>query len=152
MEDRRTVLVAVDHSEASERVVRFVNRFFAGLGVEIVGINVGELAAAWIPMGLAAGATSYWPAIGALPQVDEGARDERLREAAATVASSGLNDDDVVVDLGDPVTLICQAAIDHHADLVVVGDSHKSAWRRLLEGSVHTEIERRAACPVLVVP
>ena len=74
---RRQMLVAVDESDASERVVSFVDEFFAGLDVEVVGIRC--------------------------------------------------------------------------VDLIVVGDNHKTEWR-LLEGSVASDVQRRAPCPVLAVP
>lgn len=148
----RTVLVAVDDSEASERVVRFVNGFFTGLDVEVIGINVGREPAIWMPTGLAAGAFFAWPYLGDLPMPSPAERDDSLREAARAVEDSGLVDDDVIAELGDPVAHICEAATDQRADVIVVGDNHKSAWRRLLEGSVSTGVQRDAPCPVLVVP
>lgn len=148
----RTVLVAVDDSEASERVVRFVNAFFAGLDVEVIGINVGREPVTWWPLGFAAGAYFAWPPPGDMPMPTPEDRENSLREAVRTVESSGLVDDDVIVELGDPVSHICDAAAEHHADVIVVGDNHKSAWRRLLEGSVSTDVQRDAPCPVLIVP
>jgi len=147
----RTVLVAVDESDASHRVVTFVNAFFHGLGVEVIGINVGHEPASWIPTGLAAGGYFYWPYVGESPAPAR--RDhEDLREAAETIEASGLIDDGVVVELGDPAEHIRSAAIEHRADLIVIGDSHKSGWRRFLEGSVTSDLQSQAPCPVLVVP
>lgn len=148
----RVVLVAVDDSAGSERVVAFVNEFFGGLDVEVIGINVGHEPAAWIPMGLGAGADFYWPYVGEPPVPTRTDYEQSLREAADRVESSGLDDDELVAELGDPVAHICQAASEHQADLLVVGDNHKSGWRRLLEGSVTSDLQRHARCPVLVVP
>lgn len=148
----RVVLVAVEHTDDSGRVVTFVNEFFGGLDVEVIGINVGHEPAAWIPTGLAAGAYFYWPYLGELPVPSRSAYEESLREAAETVESSGLDDDEVVAELGDPVVHICHAVSERQADLIVVGDNHKSGWRRLLEGSVTSDLQRHAPCPVLVVP
>jgi len=146
------VLVAVDDSDASERVVTFVNEFFAGLDVDVVGINVGHGPAVWIPTGLGVGASFYWPYMGELPVPDEDDFAASRQEAVRTVEASGLIDDEVVAELGDPVTHICDIAVERGVELIVVGDNHKTGWRRLLEGSVTSDVQRRAPCPVLVVP
>jgi nucleotide-binding universal stress UspA family protein len=146
------VLVAVDDSNASERVVTFVNEFFASLDVQIVGMNVGTTAAAWMPTGLESGGAFVWPYVPNPPAPTEEDLELAVHDAAETVESSGLIDDEVVAEIGDPVTAITKVAIERGADLIVVGDRHKSGWRRLLEGSVTDEIRREAPCPVLVVP
>lgn len=148
---RRTVVVAVDGSEASERVVAFVNEFFGGLEVEVIGINVGPGPAAWLPRGLVAGTYFYWPYVSApaVPTSDD--YEDSLRDAVHTVEASGLIDDQVVAEVGEPVAHILNVVNERGADLVVVGDNHKSAWRRLFEGSVSSDLRRQAPCPVLVV-
>ena len=148
---RRTVLVAVDDSDGSERVVRFVNRFFRGLDVKVIGINVGREPAVWTASDIGTETFLVWPPHDQ-PMPTRRDYDASLRKAARTVEVSGLRDDEVLSDLGDPVEHICGAAIKHRADLIVVGDNHKSAWRRLAEGSVTAGLQRRAPCPVLVVP
>lgn len=37
-------------------------------------------------------------------------------------------------------------------DLIVIGSSGKSAWRRLFGGSVSEKVAREAPCPVLIAP
>ncbi|MBI5088500.1 MAG: universal stress protein [Actinobacteria bacterium] len=146
------MLVAVDDSHASRRVVSFVNAFFAGLDVEVIGICVGAEPAAWIPGGLTAGASFYWPYMGELPVPTSEDRADAIRAAERLVEASGLRDDEVIAELGDPVLQLCNAAVEHTADLIVVGDNHKRGWRRLLEGSVTTDLQHQAPCPVLIVP
>lgn len=148
----RQVLVAVDESEASERVVTFVNEFFAGLDVGIIGVNVGNELALWMPDGPGGGASFAWPYMGNIGVPTEDDYVEHREVAAHRVEASGLVDDEVVAELGDPVVHICAVAAERDVDLVVVGDNHKSGWRRLLEGSVTSEVQRRAPCPVLIVP
>jgi nucleotide-binding universal stress UspA family protein len=149
---RRTVLVALDDSGAPERVVAFVNGFFTGLDVTVIGINVGTEPAAWIPTGLGAGAYFYWPNVGTTPVPTRDDYEASRRQAQQVVEGSGLIDDAVIAELGDPGEVVCKAAADHTADLLVVGDNHKNAWHRLLEGSVSATLQRDAPCPVLVVP
>jgi nucleotide-binding universal stress UspA family protein len=57
-----------------------------------------------------------------------------------------------VVSAGDTAYAICAEAIRHHADVIVMGDSEKGWFRRLLEGSEMDHVVRHAPCPVLVVP
>jgi nucleotide-binding universal stress UspA family protein len=149
----RTILVGVDDSEASRRVVSFVNSFFGGLDVKVIGMNVGALPITFLPGGAGEGAAFAWPAATVVADAT-GAVDvePQLAAAAETVESSGLVEDEVVTAVGDPAARLCKAAVEHGADLIVVGDSHKGAFRRLLEGSVERQVQRDAPCPVLVVP
>jgi nucleotide-binding universal stress UspA family protein len=149
---RRTVLVAVDDRPPSERVVSFVNFFFAGLEVQVIGLNVGSRRVAWMPQSAGLGGPFYWPLVNSPPDPSGEDLDRAIDEAARTVEASGLEEDEVVAELGDPVTQICDTAIERAADLIVVGDSHKGVWQRLLEGSTVDEVRRQAPCPVLVVP
>jgi nucleotide-binding universal stress UspA family protein len=74
------------------------------------------------------------------------------QRAEEKLQSSGLSADTTVVDVGDPVVRICEAARTQHADLIVVGDSHRSTWARLLRGDLVDDVRHAAPCPVLVVP
>ena len=47
---------------------------------------------------------------------------------------------------------IAQTAQRHKADLIIVGSHHHSAFYNLLVGSVTSDIQKSATCPVLVVP
>jgi nucleotide-binding universal stress UspA family protein len=68
------------------------------------------------------------------------------------VEESGLETDDTLLEVGDPVTAISEAAEDRDVDLVVVGASDKGWWSRLLEGSVTAGVLKESRRPVLVVP
>ena len=59
-EGRRSALVAVDETEASARVVEFVNDFFAGLDVDIVGSNGGRGAVQGPVPAVPSGRSSDW--------------------------------------------------------------------------------------------
>jgi nucleotide-binding universal stress UspA family protein len=54
-------------------------------------------------------------------------------------------------EFGNPVELVCQAAIREHSDLIVTGSRGHSAFSTLLLGSVSEGIVRHGPCPVLVV-
>ena len=52
---------------------------------------------------------------------------------------------------GHPTDAIIDAANDHDADLIVVGSRGEGATKRLLHGSVSTNVLHHAPCDVLVV-
>jgi nucleotide-binding universal stress UspA family protein len=74
--------------------------------------------------------------------------DADLQERAR---SAGVPDAEVETSIGDPVTLIAQAAEEHDVDVVVVGSHDKSALRRLIDPSVASGVVRATHRPVLVV-
>lgn len=53
---------------------------------------------------------------------------------------------------GDPADTILEATAAEGADLIVMGSRARTNLRRLLLGSVSSEVARRAECEVLVVP
>lgn len=58
---------------------------------------------------------------------------------------------ELTVLFGDPGRAICNYALDHSADLIVVPSHGRSGFTRLLLGSVAERIVRHAPCPVLVL-
>lgn len=160
----RRVLVAIDGSDATHRVVDFVNDFFRSNGgaadVEVIGVNVGLVDTApptgfVIPDGAMFGMAYPWyydrPSAEwaeASAREDEQAR----REAAAVVAESGLEDAQALGRLGEPADTIVRVADEQDVDLIVVGDNHRGALQRLLTPSTSREVVKRSERPVLVVP
>ena len=47
---------------------------------------------------------------------------------------------------------ICDYAVKHDVDLIVIGTHGRTGVSRLLIGSVAEKVVRHASCPVLVVP
>ena len=150
-ERRRRVLVAVDGSDASQGVARFVNEFFGELPVEVTGINVGPAPLAWGPAPIAPGALYAWHVSPPVASTGEEDREVLTDAAERIIERSGLEADERVAELGDPVDLITRAALDHDVDLIVVGSSHKNLLERFLSGSVSQDLARDAPVPVLVV-
>ncbi|MEO0324979.1 MAG: universal stress protein, partial [Myxococcota bacterium] len=58
----------------------------------------------------------------------------------------------VLVAAGDPGRLLPRLAVEHRADLLVVGTHRGGALSRLLLGSTAERVLRDAPVPVLVVP
>lgn len=88
-------------------------------------------------------------------EILDGLRDDTELEAMASkVADETLAPDhtrSVVVEHGDPATVICRVATEIDADLIVVGTGDRSWLDRLLEPSVSREVSTAAPCSVLVV-
>jgi nucleotide-binding universal stress UspA family protein len=59
--EMRQILVAMDDSEASERVADFVNRFFDGFDASTTAVNVGTATLGWGPYPAATGSLYPWP-------------------------------------------------------------------------------------------
>lgn len=151
--------MAVDDTAASQRAAAFVNDFFGGLEVEVLGMHVGHVPVSWIPPGVAMGSVFAWPyPVVADPLLAPGDDDDDSRRAAAareaeeTVHASGLRDDETIVEFGDPAEAIRSAAVDRGVDLIVVGSHHKGGLQRLLTGSVVADLQRECPCPLVVVP
>lgn len=65
--------------------------------------------------------------------------------------AAGVPDPEALVDVGDPASIVCQAARLHGIDIIVVGSHDKSALRRLFDPSVAAGVGRGTDLPVLVV-
>ncbi|MCA9624115.1 MAG: universal stress protein [Myxococcales bacterium] len=52
--------------------------------------------------------------------------------------------------LGDPAKVLEQLAVDHDANVIIVGTHQQSAMRRLMKGSVAHTLLNEAPCPVMV--
>jgi nucleotide-binding universal stress UspA family protein len=53
---------------------------------------------------------------------------------------------------GDPAEAILDASHSEDADVIVLGSRPRLNVRRLILGSVSSEVARRATCDVIVVP
>jgi nucleotide-binding universal stress UspA family protein len=81
---------------------------------------------------------------------DEAARGEALGEARKYLEGRGV--EGVYVEgVGNPADVMVQEAEDSGADLIVVGTRGLNAAKRLVLGSVSTNVVHHAPCDVLVV-
>ncbi len=160
----RKVLVAIDGSEATHRVVGFVNDFFRNGGsddIEVIGVNIGMADTApptgfILPDGAMFGMAYPWyydrPG-SEWAEATAKEEEQAQRKAATVVAESGLEDAQAVGRLGgEPADTIVRVADEQDVDLIVVGDNHRGALQRLLTPSTSREVVKRSERPVLVVP
>jgi len=138
------VLLAVDESAASAQAARRASILF-GASAEFLVIRVSEVPGLWAahPFGVAAPLTAdEWQS---LVEPDEEEIRRRVEEA-------GVAEAEVLVEIGDPVSQICDAAEEHDVDVIVVGSHHRGFLERLLSPSVSGGVVRTSHRPVLVVP
>jgi nucleotide-binding universal stress UspA family protein len=151
---QKKILLAVDESEASVQAAHFIEQFFTGLPVEILAVNVAPGAVQWLTPVVGFGGVTPW----AYPPAFSGEEMDRIRDDERALATETLhevapaNAADTIVQFGDPVLAILDAAREHQVDLIAVGSHHKSMFARLLQGSVSEDLVRRSPVPVLVIP
>lgn len=153
------VLVAIDETDASQRVAGFVNDFFHRPDVEVIGLNVARGTVPWLPPMVGWGGAWVWsaypyPYTPVEPGRASGEEAETVEEIGArAVEESGLEAAETVVDDGmDPADAILSVADERGADLIVIGTGHKGLLERMLVPSVSQKVLRHADRPVLVVP
>jgi nucleotide-binding universal stress UspA family protein len=84
--------------------------------------------------------------------IDDPTRTEHAAEALRQkLAEHGLAGVGVEVRFGDPGHEIAAYAEEVHAELIVLSSHGRSAWTRLLIGSVADRVLHLAHCPVLVL-
>lgn len=102
-----------------------------------------------VPVGFAAGDAS--PA-GTLPRgssLDDLA--EHARDAGqALLERAGIDANQVIVVVGEPVAELNRVAATHDAALIVVGSHRRGAFATALSGNVSHALARSGACPVLI--
>jgi nucleotide-binding universal stress UspA family protein len=136
------VLVALDDSVISVRAAREASRLFPT--ADFLVINVNRRPAPWIAPGPFGAVQpimlSDIPPIG----LDED-------ELAALAETAGIEDPETITVIGDPASLICDAAELHDVDVVVVGSHDRKVLRRLIDPSVAQAVVQGTYRPVLVV-
>ena len=75
---------------------------------------------------------------------------DRLRRYAAIANTDGVTAEFRQL-IGDPAAVICKAAQDWNADLILIGSRGRKGLTELVLGSVSNEVMHKAPCSVLVM-
>jgi nucleotide-binding universal stress UspA family protein len=137
----KTILFATDFSDASELPLEYARSLAVRFGARLQLLHVLEEP---FPMG----SEVY---VAELPEFRErrmADAQQRLGEIMGRVAELDVTSEVLV---GSPARQIVQAALDNHADLIVMGTHGRGAVAHLLMGSVAERVVRTAPCPVLTV-
>ena len=140
------ILIALDESSVSARAARVATQLFAA-DAEFLVINVARVPAPWV------GAAAYG-VVAPMPSIDPAAfepDDSSESDLMARAEELGVPAAEAITEAGDPVAVICAAAEEHGADVVVVGSHDKNALQRLVDPSVAAGVVRGTHLPVLIV-
>ena len=147
-----TVLLALDETDASHLAALTATTLF-GPGADYIAVHAEDSQIRPIVWGPVFGYP--YPAVTAdrlhEPEQRQLAVAEARQVAAQEAAALGI-DATPVGEVGNPVAAIERAAIDHGADVVVVGAHQRSWFRKLFEDSVSKDLIAAGRRPILVVP
>lgn len=146
------ILIAVDGSDLDHVSVSTAHRLF-GDDAQYLAVNVSEeppprTAFVPVPYGF------VYPYHEDVPTASDAAGNpiHRAEDVARRAADeAGLDNVEVIGEVGDAAEVIVSAAARNHCDVIVVG-SHDRGWlSRLVNPSVSGEVVHSSSIPVLVV-
>jgi nucleotide-binding universal stress UspA family protein len=138
------ILIAVDTSAAAHEATLVAKRLFPE--AEHLIISAASIAPYMAVDPVGGGVFAMGRSMDSLNSSEDLA-DKALASAQSVIGKSA--EDSVA--LGNPGQVICDQALDHHADVIVVGRSSKNWFSRIFDPSVSEYVVAHAPCPVLVV-
>jgi nucleotide-binding universal stress UspA family protein len=138
------ILLAVDASSAAHEATLEAKRLFPSAQHLIISAASITPYMAVDPLG--GGVFAVRQSMESL-NASEGLADQALASAQGVIGTSTEDS----VELGNPGQIICDQALEHHADVIVVGRSSKNWFSRIFDPSVSDYVVAHAPCPVLVV-
>lgn len=144
----KTLLVSIDFSAISQKVVEAASGLASALGAKILLLNVMEPVAAYVPVGAAMDVITA--PIPVEPPDLELVR-AQLEKVAKPVRERGLSVESLVVN-GLPAEEILRVAETSGASMIILGSHGHGAVYHLFSGSVVTAVLHRSVIPVTVIP
>lgn len=142
MEDYKTILSPVDGSEESELAFRKAIHVAKKNNAKLLIVHVIDTRAIQTPSGFEGNFT------------DEIIRQTKvMMDRYVDIARErGVENIETIIDYGSPKVMIAkEIAVEHHADLIMIGATGLNAVERLFIGSVSEYVIRNAPCDVTVV-
>ncbi|RZF29635.1 universal stress protein [Paraburkholderia sp. UYCP14C] len=142
------ILVALDGSDTASRAFDAALILAAESGAELMPLYVVDM-----PV-IAYDAPGFDPCVIRDAFVEEGKRivaDAQSRLAARSVKGTPRTME-ASIPGEDVAKLIVAAALEWHADVIVMGTHGRRGFRRVMLGSVAERVLRSARCPVLMIP
>jgi len=140
-----TIVVATDFSTSAAHATDMAIDYAKMLGSRIILVHAYDL-----PIPTVSITGTYSLPEGLIQEVAKAAR-ERVAEAAGEVAATGVACEGVAVDAPAAMAIVNEA-VEHEADLIVMGTRGLSGIKHVALGSVADKVVRTAPCPVLAVP
>lgn len=136
----KTILVALDESELSERVIQTLSELQLQPASKIILSHVISSIGSGLEM--------------AADQPHSKSEDLPYRQIEKQMQSYQANlgcQSEIEIVTGDPAEEIIRLANIHRADLIVIGSRGLKGLNRILQGSVSSQVVTDAPCSVLVV-
>jgi nucleotide-binding universal stress UspA family protein len=132
------ILLAYDGSEGAKRALEQASELVEGDGRSMTVVSVAET------VNLGRGGSNIVP-------VDEDSERRReLAEAVELLSGRGVKVR-AVERKGEPAAMIIDEAEKEHSELIVIGTRGLNAAKRMVLGSVSTDVVQHAPCSVFVV-
>lgn len=135
----KTILVAVDSSELSQRVIQTLNELKIQPATKIILTHV--LPSPELDTELAADR----------PHTSEELLYRHVEKQLQSYQADLPCDSDLEIVTGDPAVEIVRLAHIHQVNLIVIGNRGLTGLKRILEGSVSSQVVADAPCSVLVI-
>lgn len=144
----KTLLVALDFSDAAQNVSHVAVSLARQLGAKLNFIHVVEPIMTTVPIGAAMDVIEVAPAIQPLENLES--QTQQLTSRVASIAQGV--EFTVQVISGMAVDEILEQAKTVGADFIILGSHGRGAIYHLFAGSVVTAVLKQATVPVIVVP
>ncbi|TFG33538.1 universal stress protein [Candidatus Thorarchaeota archaeon] len=138
----KSVLVAVDGSEHSNKAVRYACAIGPPLGADVVLLHV-------VPMVVSA--TPYHDTVSDQPFLSLQKVGEDILERAKRLAYQCGCEVIDMISHGDPAARIIDIATERGVSLIIIGSRGVSGIKRLFTGSISDKVSKSASCPVMIV-
>ncbi|MEK6259438.1 MAG: universal stress protein [Planctomycetota bacterium] len=144
----KNLLVAVDFSDVTDRVVGTAEQMARAFGAKIWLTHVVAEAS---PMASLGEVPFQWPAISAESPERFPEEQHQMQTLLFGLKDKGLNAESLLI-RGSAIEEILDIAERYQIDLIVMGSHGHGAWYELVVGTVSEGVLRRAPCPTLIVP
>lgn len=135
----KTILVALDSSDLTQYVMQALNELKIVPATKIVLAHV-------IPT-----SESDMEMVVDRPQTSEEPLYRQLEKQLQVYQKQLASESELEIVMGDPAVEIVRLAHIYHCDLIVIGTRGLKGLKRILEGSVSSQVVAEAPCSVLVV-
>jgi nucleotide-binding universal stress UspA family protein len=144
-----SIVVAVDESDDSDRVVEVVKRMATGTDLTVILVHAYHVP--WELTGLASQVSADGRYLARVRANLVSAAETLLERHRKAIGEAAIRVEEVAIE-GNPGQAIVEAARKYRGQAIVVGRRGLGRVERLLLGSVSNHVVRHAQCPVLVVP
>lgn len=137
----KTILAAIDDSDLSDRVIETIKELKLESDSKIILVNV------ILTLGNEAEITADRPQNYYAEEIPFRHIEKQLQTYQANLPCAS----EIEIVSGDPAEEIVRLANIYHADLIIVGSRGLTGFKKIVEGSVSSQVVENSHCSVLVV-